>query len=105
MPLRAFSLFLAPCTGRLPPYFLPRTFLPDMDLVTPPILYLRLVDLFLSPCDLQDDNWLAPNSRSGLELLHSSAGASASTTSLINILLFIWEHLPGGSDTLITNKG
>ena len=102
MPLRAFSLFLRPCTGRLPPYLPPRTFLPDIPLVTPPILYLRLVSLALSPWLLQLERSEAERASFGLLLLHSSAEAFASVTSRINIHLFtlIAEHL----DRMLVNS-
>ena len=95
MPFCALCLFFTPCAGRLPPYFLPRTFLPDIPWVCPAILYFLLVSLALSPWLLQLDRSLADRASLGLLLLHSSADAFASVTSRINIHVFtlIVEHL------------
>ena len=90
VPFLAFALFLMPCAGIGPPYFLPRIFLPRNLTFLPPMVYESSLSRALRPWLLQLANWLAPSWSSGTLLLHSFSGALASMISAILIWLFIW---------------
>ena len=93
VPFLAFALFLMPCAGSGPPYFLPRIFLPRNLTFLPPMVYESPLSRALRPWLLHDANWLAPSWSSGTLLLHSFSGALASMISAILIVLFIVLYL------------
>ena len=94
MPFLAFALFLMPCAGIGPPYFLPRIFLPRSFTFLPPMVYESSLSRALRPWLLQLANWLAPSWSSGTLLLHSFSGALASMISAI-LMLHIYHFWNG----------